>query len=247
MSRYLIRDLRVLKFIIAFAIVLTPWAACAQSFSTDFKRKINYKVPHKYNTTKKAVTFVDGQVAFTIRPGMHGAGTDKAKGSERAEFGVDVNRAKFIRQSFTVRVGKGFKATDRTMIAQIKQGRTAPGLGSPPVAVYLNNGGVTKCNDYSSGKPSQDEVRTRRYGIRLDDGAWHKVVMELVLSQTNGVCRIFVDGQLIQSARGIDTLQKGDRLMSRIGPYRNAVPYAQVIYFDDWSVKGSRKVPKALQ
>ena len=43
----------------------------------DFSKMPNYYLPHKYNTTKKAAVIENGVLKLTVKPGMHGASSDK--------------------------------------------------------------------------------------------------------------------------------------------------------------------------
>ncbi len=228
--------------LLAIGLPLGP--ATAKDFRTDFSKGSNqYKVPHRHNTTGAAAKRVDGVLSITIVPGMYGASSDQSAGKERAEYGIFLSdRDTWVRQSFRIRAVAGFPTRTRTMISQIKFSDTPKGMGSPPIAVYLSEGGAVKCNDYASGRPSQDHRRIR--GVKLDDGNWHHVVMELVISDTNGSCRVSIDDKVVIDLRDIDTHQNGNELVARIGPYRDAASFDQTIQFDDWVVQSSRKPRK---
>jgi hypothetical protein len=217
-------------------------ACTAKEFKTDFSKKSSrYKIPHKYDTTKRAAKVKNGVLTITLQPGMHGASTDQKKGSERAEYGIFLSdRDRVVKQTFRVRAVSGFPTKTRTMISQIKYGKAPSGLGSPPIAVYLSQGGAVKCNDYSSGKPSQNHRRTMPNGVKLDDGKWHNVEMNLVISDTVGHCRVTIDGKVMIDLKNIDTNANGKELVARIGPYRDRLNFAQTIEFDDWRVNSSR-------
>lgn len=238
-------DMRIFGMWIVLGLMF-PGMAFAKDFRTDFSKRSNqYKIPHRHNTTRDAAKRVDGILSMAIKPGMHGAGNDQRAGKERAEYGIFLNdRDAWVRQTFRIRAASGFPTNTRTMISQIKFSDAPKGLGSPPIAVYLSEGGAVKCNDYSSGRPSQNHRRIR--GVRLDDGNWHTVVMELVLSDTNGYCRVVIDGKVMIELRGIDTHQNGEELVARIGPYRDETSITQVVQFDDWTVQSSRQVPNSI-
>lgn len=200
----------------------TGWADTARpfkSFKTSFDKRPRYFKPHGPDTARKAFVFRDGVAIATIKPGMSPASTDLQNGKERAEMGQLAERAKFIRQTFKLRVDTGFKAPRRLMVAQIKQG-----VGtnfSPAIAVYLTGTGRAKCIDYSGGVQNQKIIETRRHGINLTDGKWHSVVMDYGISNTDGYCRITIDGKIIVSMQGHDSDPNGRELAARIGPYRD--------------------------
>jgi hypothetical protein len=214
----------------------------AKDFKTDFSKKSSrYKVPHKHNTTKRAAVVKNSILTITLKPGMYGASTDQKNHKERAEYGIFLSdKDTIVRQSFRLRSVSGFPTKTRTLVSQIKFSDTPKGLGSPPIAVYLSEGGAVKCNDYSSGKPSQTHRRTAPKGIKLDDGKWHKVEMDLVISDKNGYCRVTIDGKVIIEMKQIDSNQNGQELVARIGPYRDMLSASQIVEYDDWAVTSSR-------
>ena len=77
-------------------------------------------------------------------------------------------------------------------------------------------------------------------GVKLDDGKWHNVEMNLVISDTVGHCRVTIDGKVMIDLKNIDTNANGKELVARIGPYRDRLNFAQTIEFDDWRVNSSR-------
>ncbi|SFK56525.1 heparin lyase I family protein [Shimia haliotis] len=232
--------MKVLRLWLLVVFVAMPLGSIAKDFGTDFSRgSSQMKVPHRHNTTAEAATRADGVLTMTVHAGMHGASSDQKNGKERAEYGVRLNdKDVVVRQSFRVRAVSGFPTKTRTMIAQIKFSDTPRGTGSPPVAVYMSESGAAKCNGYGSGQAKADHRRLK--GVKLDDGQWHDVMMEVVLSDTNGTCRVFVDGRKVIEQTGLDTHQNGKELMARIGLYRDAMATTQVVQFDDWKVSSSR-------
>jgi len=76
------------------------------------------------------------------------------------------------------------------------------------------------------------------------DGKWHRVVMEFHQSDTNGFCRVTIDGKVIVERRGHDSNPNdGFDLVMRIGPYRDKVSYSHRLYYDDWRVEQFRDNP----
>lgn len=233
--------MRVLGLVAMFGMFF-PLAGIAKDFRTDFSRNFKYIVPYKNNTTKQAVERVGGVLTVSLKPGMFGASSDQRNGKERAELGIELSdRDIWVRQSFRIRAVEGFPTNGRVLISQIKFSDTPAGMGSPPIAVYMSQGGAVKCNNYSSGRPSQDHRRMR--GVRLDDGKWHEVTMDLILSDNAGFCRVVVDGKTMIEMKGVDTHQNGQELVARIGPYRDQSAVTQIVQFDDWVVQSSRKSP----
>ena len=229
---------------VALALIV-PTLAFSKDFRTDFSSNFRYVVPHRHDTTSLAAERADGVLTVSIRPGMFGASSDERNGKERAELGISLSdRDVWVRQAFRIRSVSGFPTNTRTMVSQIKFSDTPSGMGSLPIAVYMSEGGAVKCNDYSSGRAKADHRRMR--GIRLDDGNWYTVVMDVVISDTNGYCRVIVDNQVLIEKRGIDTHQNGEDLVARIGPYRDRMSSTQVVQFDDWNVQSSRNVPKQI-
>ncbi|WP_368186345.1 heparin lyase I family protein [Aestuariibius sp. HNIBRBA575] len=212
-----------------------------RTFATSFDDRPRYFPPHGPDTARQAASFDAGVAAFTIQPGMTPSSSDIPNGTERAEMGQIADGAGFVRQSFRVRVDPGFTVERRLMIAQIKQGRNT--TFSPAIAVYLSEGGQAKCIDYTGDQQDQNIQSIRSHGINLIDGNWHNVVMEYVLSDTDGFCRVTVDNQIIVSMSGHDSDPDGAELAARIGPYRDKVDYPQTIYFDDWAVELWREIP----
>ena len=153
----------------------------------------------------------------------------------------------------------------RTMIAQIKP---KPNVGSPPIAVYLEKGGSVKCLEYEKNsadtkskriKESQtanssgvgsikisgikntyrvDKIK-RLLGIDLKDGNWHKIEMTYKPSNTDGYCKIVIDGRTILEKSGIDNILAKKQLYigPRIGIYRDSLSYSQTVYYDDLTIK----------
>ena len=153
----------------------------------------------------------------------------------------------------------------RTMIAQIKP---KPNEGSPPMAVYLEKGGSVKCLEYEknsadtkskrikeSQKANQSGVGSirvsgikksyrvdkikRLLGIDLKDGNWHKIEMTYKPSNTDGYCKIVIDGRTILEKSGIDNIVAKKQLYigPRIGIYRDNLNYSQTVYYDDLTIK----------
>jgi len=208
---------------ILLLILFTPSVSFSTDFSTDFSKHFRYEIPHRNKTTKKAMSRNDGILNITLSPGMHGASRDHENNVERAQLAQKLSdRDTYVKQSFLIRVADNFRADRRTQVAQIKFTNTPSGLGSPPIAIYVNKGGQAKCSDYSSGKPDHKIVGTKSKGIRLDE---------------IGQCRIIVDNKVIIARKNIDTNSSGDNFTAQIGIYRDQLPYDQTIFFDDWAVK----------
>jgi hypothetical protein len=246
-----LEDLIMLRTFTLTAVFLavSGVSAFADKYSTDFSKKPRYFSPHGPDTARKAAKYENGVATFTIQPGMVTGDYDVTGGTERAELGRKATKAKYVRQSFSVRTVDGFPNKSRFMVAQIKEGLNVPGGTSPQIAVYLSRGGEVKCNDYTlgTGKKQRQDIRpTRNYGIRMDDGKWHKVIMDLVMSKDNGYCRIVVDGKVLIEKSGHVTYTGGKELVARMGVYRDKLPYPQTVQFDDWSVISSRKIPQSI-
>ena len=153
----------------------------------------------------------------------------------------------------------------RTMIAQLQP---EPNVGSPPVAVYLDRGGRVNCEEYEKNSADTKSKRRKesvtaksdgvgsvsvtgikkthrvnkikkRFGINLKDGEWHKIEMTYRPSNTNGYCKIVIDGQTILEKNGIDNIleKKQFYIQPRIGIYRDNQLYSHTVYFDDLTIK----------
>lgn len=213
-----------------------------KTFATSFDKRPRYFPPHGPDLARKAVQFVDGVAVWTIAPGFVTGDYDVANGTERAEMGQKVNENAYVRQSFRVRAPQGLRAPRRLLIAQVKP--DGPTSHSPAIAAYLTQGGNAKCIDYTGGRQDQRIINTSTKGINLLDGAWHTVVMEFHMSDTNGFCRVTIDGRVIVERSGHDSdPNDGFGLVMRIGPYRDVVPFAQTIEYDDWKVEQFRSNP----
>jgi hypothetical protein len=157
-------------------------------------------------------------------------------------MGQKVDETAYVRQSFRVRADPTLRAPERLLIAQVKP--DGPTNHSPGIAVYMTRGGNAKCIDYTNGQQDQRIIETRSRGIDMLDGQWHRVVMEYHMSDTDGFCRVTIDGQVIVERAGHDSNPNdGFDLVMRIGPYRDVVPYSQTLYYDDWSVEQFRISP----
>ena len=233
----------------------------------DFSKMPNYDLLHKYNTTKKAAVIENGTLKITVKPGMRGASSDKkCQCKERAELGfkMPVNGTTYYSFKFKT-VDDNYNYDVRTMIAQMKPG---PNLGSPPVAVYIDRDGRAKCVEYTKNAENTKSQRrkdsitankdgvgnqrdssvkksyavngmNRLLGIDLMDGKWHKIEMTYRPSNTNGYCKIVIDGKIIIEKSGIDNILEKKQLYvaPRIGIYRDNLSYAQTVYYDDLTIK----------
>ena len=240
----------------------------------DFSKMPNYYLPHKYNTTKKAAVIENGVLKITVKPGMHGASSDKkCQCKERAElaFKMPVNGTTYY--SFKFRTDGDGKSNTRdengnhvrTLITQLKP---EPNVGSPPMAVYLEKGGSVKCLEYEKNSADMKSQRIKEsntanssgvgsikvsgikntyrvnkikklLGINLKDGNWHKIEMTYKPSNTDGYCKIVIDGRTILEKSGIDNILAKKQLYigPRIGIYRDSLSYSQTVYYDDLTIK----------
>ena len=226
---------------------VTKQTSSRTKFYTSFDTAPEYIFPHKYNTTKKAVSFEDGVLKLTLDPGMYGSSYDQRGGKERAELGQKNPLLHKVKMSFRFRVADDFEATARTMIAQIKAEYSSP--LSPSVAVYANKNGRVKCVDYtkyrdSKKRPSRS-ISADLYRVSLSDSKWHDVVINFTPSHTDGYCSVDIDGINQIKVEGYDSIPTPEpgkslgQFRSRIGIYRDAQPFSQTVYFDDWRVKAS--------
>lgn len=193
-----------------------------------------------YSTThaRSASNIVNGVLAMTIESGMKGASSDGYKNTERIMFGHRVGEYDWVTQSFKVRVGRDFKAEKRTQVAQIKPWPTKK---SPVVSVYLDKGGRVKCTD-SDFRPAIEF--TKGFDINLADGKWHQVVMNYYRSQTNGFCQVIIDGIEIIKRTDFNSYHGTLNTNAEIGIYRDALPYSQTVFFDEWMVeKRNDRIP----
>ena len=155
-----------------------------------------------------------------------------------------------------------------TRLGEETQLKPKPNVGSPPMAVYLEKGGSVKCLEYEknsadtkskrikeSQKANQSGVGSirvsgikksyrvdkikRLLGIDLKDGNWHKIEMTYKPSNTDGYCKIVIDGRTILEKSGIDNIVAKKQLYigPRIGIYRDSLSYSQTVYYDDLTIK----------
>jgi len=228
---------------------VTKQASSRTKFYTSFDKAPDYFVPHRNNTTSKAASFEDGVLKLTIVPGMYGAGGkkhgDKAGGKERAELARKIPFSHKVKMSFRFRVADDFRATTRTMIAQIKFDDSGP--LSPSVAVYASRHGHVKCVNYtkysnSKKRPSKN-IKREFNKVNLIDGNWHEVIINFTPSHTDGYCSVDVDGISQIKVEGYDSIptptpgKSLDQFNSRIGIYRDAQPFPQTVYYDDWRIE----------
>jgi hypothetical protein len=207
-------------------------------FQTDFSEDFRYLLPHRFDTSSIAKMLANGVLMVHIKPGMYGASSDKPN-HERAEYGQPIPPGTTGRQSFRLRVDPGFSAPKRTLVAQFKP---PVGNASPPLSLYLSNGGEVKYVNYlGSDDPSrhdQHHIRLAPLGINLLDGQWHEVSMAYWRSDSAGYIHVTIDGQVIVTQEGYDSNPGGDTtLNARIGIYRDAMPIEQTVMFDDWKVE----------
>jgi hypothetical protein len=207
-------------------------------FQTDFSEDFQYVLPHRFDTSSVAKQLANGVLMVHIRPGMYGASNDKPN-RERAEYAQPVPPGTTCRQSFRLRVEPGFSAPKRTLVAQFKP---PVGDASPPLSLYLSNGGEVKYVNYlGSDDPSrhdQHHVRLAPLGINLLDGQWHEVSMVYWRSDSDGYVNVTIDCKVIVAEEGYDSNPGGEvTLNARIGIYRDAMPIEQTVMFDDWKVE----------
>ena len=215
----------------------------------DFSnKKFKYELPHKHNTSSKAKKIENGYLKVTVKPKMYGASSDKKNNKERAEYGKKIffskkfkSNKKFV-VSFDARVDKNFKADKRTMIAQIRAENKMP--GSPAAAVYLYEGGVMKCVDFrGKDKPSnyfkQNHTRIKSVTnnkIDVLDGDWYNFEIIMKLGEKDGYCKVSVDNKTIFEISNYDNIHGTKKMLARIGIYRDALPYEQTVYFDNFFI-----------
>jgi hypothetical protein len=220
----------------------TDPTSAVRTFATNFDQRPRYFPPHGPDLARNAVQYEDGVAVWTIEPGFITGDYDVRNGTERAEMGQKVDETAYVRQSFSVRADASLRAPERLLIAQVKP--DGPTNHSPGIAAYMTRGGNAKCIDYSNGQQDQRIIETRPRGIDMLDGQWHRVVMEYHMSDTDGFCRVTIDGLVIVERTGHDSNPNdGFDLVMRIGPYRDAVPYSQTLYYDNWSVEQFRANP----
>jgi len=222
---------------------VTKQGSSRTKFYTPFDKAPKY-IPHKYKTTNKAASFEDGVLKLTLDPGMYGASSDQRLGKERAELGQKIPLLHKVKMSFRFRVAGDFQATARTLIAQVKAESSSP--LSPSVAVYAHKNGRVKCVDYTKYRDSKKRpsraISVDLYRVSLSDGNWHDVVINYTPSHTDGYCSVDVDGINQIKVEGYDSIptpKPGKSLVevnARIGIYRDAQPFSQTVYFDDWSI-----------
>ena len=207
----------------------------------------SYIVPHKINSSRKAGEIDNGHLKVVVNPGTYGWSGDQSPGKERAEFaqqiignGSKLNRKQIFFMQFNSRVDKGFRASKRTMIAQVKV--TDKSSSSPAAAFYLSDGGAAKCVDYrnsdNKSRHHQNHTSIRlKTGINVLDGEWHTFKIVLKIHDTEGYCKVSVDDKTIFEIKNYDSKDRSATgVLGRIGIYRDALPYQQVVYYDNWMI-----------
>lgn len=210
-------------------------------------KRWSYKLPHKYDTSGKAGKLIDGSLKVTIHPGTYGYSGDQNNGTERAEFAKQIiggfnklDKSKPFFMQFDAKVDKEFKATKRTMISQIKV--TDSSSSSPAAAFYLSGGGAAKCVNYNNTDNKRKHFQNHtsikaKTGVNVLDGNWHTFKVIIKIDNQQGYCRILIDKKTVLEVENYDSQDKSARgVLARIGIYRDALPYSQTVYFDNWKV-----------
>lgn len=239
-----------IRIFLAVLLLNAYQPASAQKFFVDESfegESWSYKVPHKYNTSRKSGSLVNGTLKVTIQPKTYGSSGDKKNGTERAEFAKQIiggfnklDRTKPFFMEFDARVEKGFQASKRTMISQIKV--TDKSKNSPAAAIYLSDGGAAKCVNYN--ETDNKKLHTQNHTsiklateINILDGDWHTFKIIMQVHDERGYCKILVDDQVVLEVNNYDSKDKGaSGVLGRIGIYRDALPYSQTVYFDNWKI-----------
>lgn len=231
-----------MRFVIAGAFFIPLLFGCASpplNFEADFDSyPARTTVPHDEYVIARAFEVEDGIGVFTIESGMHAATGDKQGKKDRAELAVYVPYNHLIHQRFQVRLPSATRIRPRFMISQIKM-ESIPGSGgpSPSIAVYINQGGRVKCNDFDS---FQKIKYIQLPNGSIDDGEWHAVDMWIRFSEKNGYCKVAVDGVTQIKEEGYRSLPPSPRRLetrARIGPYRDASVVEKVrVEYDDWEI-----------
>lgn len=235
----------VIYFFLACATVI-PTSASAQTIKNTFESSRFRYLASKHDQAARLAHIENGYLSVTVNPGTYSSSSDGPNSTERVEV-AQKSRGLWVIQSARVRVPAGFKVSSRTLVMQIKA--DARGGFSPAAAVYLNNGGEVKCVDYRGATQKTDRsrlkhnvVRIPKRSVNLLDGKWHHIEMRLYRSNSNGNCRITIDGKVITERRGYDSMETDTKnYVGRIGIYRDVVPYSQTVHFDDWIVSSSNK------
>lgn len=235
----------MIYFLLACATIIST-SASAQTIKNTFESDRFRYLASKYDQAARLAKIENGYLAVTVNSGTYSSSSDGPASTERVEV-AQKSRGLWIKQSARVRVPVGFRASSRTLIMQIKAD-TSAGF-SPAAAVYLSNGGEVKCVDYRGAVQKSDRSKLRHNVVRIPkrtanllDGKWHQIEMRLYRSDSEGYCRITVDGKVITERRGHDSMEADTKkYVGRIGIYRDVVPYSQTVHFDDWIVSSSNK------
>ena len=214
---------------------------------TFSKANWSYILPHRHNTSRKAGKVKKGSLKVTVSQGMHGASSDKKNNVDRAEFGKKIHgggrsldRNKTFFMQFDARVAKGFKATARTLISQIKV--SDKDSGSPVAAFYFSEGGGAKCMNYNGSNDIEDHDHNHKSilkntGIDVLDGEWHTFLVVLKIHDTEGYCKVSVDDTTVFEISNHDSKARtAKEVIGRIGIYRDDQPFDQTVYYDNWKI-----------
>ena len=208
--------------------------AAVSEFYYSFDRVPKSLSTHHYDTASRAASYNNGLLKLTIEEGMHGAKDDESNGVERAELIKEISYGQ-INMSFKIKVGKNSKVTKRTLISQLK---IKPNGGRSPIAsVYLDKGGRVKCVSYTAKDQIQHIVPIKH--VNITDGKWHKVLISVTPSYGSGKCSIFIDGKEVINVSDLTNIPNNSpkTFDARIGVYRDAQPFSQTVYFDDWKLE----------
>lgn len=150
-------------------------------------------------------------------------------GSSSSSGEIQLNEGQHFRYAFSIYVEQMIYGHPgaHNLFFQLK----SDGTGSPELALYLW--------DYEGQKGLWVSSHGDRYVSPFSEQTWHDIVVDGVVSATNGSYTISVDGNVVESQSGISTLVPGEAFAYlKSGLYRNgaAIPGTSIIYLDAHSL-----------
>ena len=235
-------DLRIKVCSIATVLALTSGCVSSQ---TNVKH--NFNEPKKfstYQTIGQKPKYVDGNLRFTIKPGMRGAGTDIKNNTERTEIAHSISSANTVVMKGNFRVNSNERITSWFLISQIKLESSTHHV-NPVASIYADNGGAVKCTHYAKGLPNQSFQNKKFLHGAVSLNEWNNFEIQVKFHKTDGECKIFVNGKLVHQSKGrtIPFALKGSK--ARIGIYRDATLDKSVVSVDfkNWSINQPKVLP----
>lgn len=228
---------QIRSLLIILGLALTSGCGLGQ---TNVKHNFNEsEIFANYEVIGTRPQVKDGALRFEIKPGMAVFSTDRKNNTERQEVSYNINISNPVVVKGKFRVNQEIPIHRRFMISQIMLSSSTDHV-NPVAAVYANRGGRVKCTTYDQALSNQSAqwIRSLSGESRVKLNTWNDFEMQVKFHTTNGLCRIWVNGELVQEVEGRTIPYGFKNATARIGVYRDSPTDKRTITvdFDYWDV-----------